>query len=315
MKKSTYISTGVFGILILLLCAAVVSADPSVIQTPETQGLVTSTSVNALGLVTQTDNLAWQISNLGISSKLSAPGYLPLDDSGQYTFIWDDVLPYMSGSPGQVQYTTAYDANIVAQAGQTSFIKNMNINTGNKAIGQSNVNAQTGLTFVAMEDGGNVAGSENLLIDGAGMYDLTSTRMLCPFASQNSLFIPPYCNIVLTGSTYDLTVGSVTTNANNRFVGSDATAPVVQNYNIDVKPYGTSEGRTPAMGSAMAYMKVHTQEGKLILRDDFLPENDEVSIYQMVKSQDLTYSESSSTLGIISAFTKSLSYNSGMSLL
>ncbi len=49
--------------------------------------------------------------------------------------------------PGQVQYTTAYDANIVAQAGHTVFTKSMNIHTGNKVIGQSNLNAQTALTY------------------------------------------------------------------------------------------------------------------------------------------------------------------------
>ena len=86
---------------------------------------------------------------------------------------------------------------------------------------------------------------------------------------KDSLFIPPFCNIVQTGSKYDLTVGSVTTDANNRFVGSDSTAPVVQNYDINVKPYGTSQGQIPAMGSAMAYMKVHTQEGRLILNYTF----------------------------------------------
>ena len=36
--------------------------------------------------------------------------------------------------PGQVQYTTAYDANIVAQAGHTVFTKSMNIDTRNKVI-------------------------------------------------------------------------------------------------------------------------------------------------------------------------------------
>ena len=70
--------------------------------------------------------------------------------------------------PGQVQYTTAYDANIVAQAGHTVFTKSMNIDTRNKVISQSNLNAKTGLTFAATADGGNVVGSENLMIDGAG---------------------------------------------------------------------------------------------------------------------------------------------------
>ena len=74
----------------------------------------------------------------------------------------------------QVQYTTAYDANIVAQGGNTSFVKQMTIDTRNKVIGQSNINAQTGLTFAATDDGGNVVGSENLMIDGAG--DLTYRR-------------------------------------------------------------------------------------------------------------------------------------------
>ena len=85
-------------------------------------------------------------------------------------------------NPGQVQYTTAYDANIVAQAGHTVFTKSMNIDTRNKVISQSNLNAKTGLTFAATADGGNVVGSENLMIDGAGMYNHASDRMLCPFA-------------------------------------------------------------------------------------------------------------------------------------
>ena len=50
--------------------------------------------------------------------------------------------------PGQVQYTTAYDANIVAQAGHTVFTKSMNIDTRNKVIGQSNLNAKTGLPLL-----------------------------------------------------------------------------------------------------------------------------------------------------------------------
>jgi hypothetical protein len=315
MKSTIYLSTGIISLLIILFLAGIVCADPSVTQVPEIQGLSTATSVNAVGLMTESDSLSWQLSNLGINNSLAAPGYPPYDAGNGTVLVWDDIYPYASHTPGQVLYTTVYDADIVAQAGQISYVKTMDVNTGNKVISQSNVNAQTGLTFVATDDGGNVVGTEDLMLDGAGMYDLTADKMLCPFAAQSSLFIPPYCNIVQTGSKYDLTVGSVTTDANNRFVGSDATAPVVQNYDINVKPYGTSQGQIPAIGSAMAYMKVHTQEGRLTLVNQFIMENDEVSIYKVVKSQDITYSDSSSALGVISAFTKSLSYNSGMSLI
>ena len=164
--------------------------------------------------------------------------------------------------PGQVQYTTAYDASIVAQAGHTVLTKSTNIDTRNKVIGQSNLDAQTELTYLATADGGNVVGSENLLIDGAGNTTSASDRMLCPFGSQPADVIPAYCNIVQAGSRYDLTVGSVTTNANDRFVGTDATSPVVLNYAINVRPYGTSQGQIPAGGSTMAYVKAHIQEAR-----------------------------------------------------
>jgi hypothetical protein len=201
--------------------------------------------------------------------------------------------------PGQVQYTTAYDANIVAQAGHTVFTKSMNIDTRNKVISQSNLNSKTTLTFAATADGGNVIGSENLMIDGAGMNTTASDRMLCPFASQPIDQIPAYCNIVQAGSKYDLTIGSVTTNANDRFVGNDATNPVVLNYDINVRPYGTSQGQIPAMGSAMAYVKAHIQEART----------------NTSKAEDIVYNEQSSAQGTITAFTKVIAYQSGKSLL
>jgi hypothetical protein len=120
--------------------------------------------------------------------------------------------------------------------------------------------------------------------------------MLCPFASQPVDQIPAYCNIVLAGSKFDLTVGSVTTNANDRFVGSDTTNPVVLNYDINVKPYGTTQGQIPAMGSSMAYLKAHIQEAR---------------VNGSQKAEDLVYNEQSSAQGTINAFTKVIAYSRG----
>jgi hypothetical protein len=251
-----------------------------------------------------------------VVTKLNLPESLLNQPYLGESFTWAESLPYFTykGSPiisgkgihngaldpGQIQYTTAYDANIVAQAGHTSFVKSMNIDTRNKVIGQSNINAQTGLTFIATADGGNVVGSENLMLDGAGMNTTASDRMLCPFAAQPVDVIPAYCNIVQAGSKYDLTVGSVTTNANDRFVGSDATNPVALNYAIDVKPYGTTSGQIPSIGSTSAYIKAHIQEAR---------------VNGTAKAEDLTYSETSSAQGTITAFTKVIAYQSGKSLL
>ena len=216
-------------------------------------------------------------------------------NSGVPTGIHTGVL-----APGQIQYTTAYDANIVAQAGHTVLVKSMNINTGNKvAATQSNLNANTLLTYVATDDGGNVVGSENLLIEGAGNSTKASDRMLCPFASIPIDEIPAYCNIVQTGSSFDLTVGTVKTSANDRFVGTDATVPVALNYNIAVSPYSTTDGSIPAIGSVSAYIKAHIQEAHT----------------NTSKAEDLQYAETSTASGNIQQFIKDMHYQSGKSLL
>jgi len=269
-------TTGVIVIAIAMLIAltGVVMADQVVNATLETQTISTTTSVIADGVVMDNAGLAWSLSN--------------------------DVLNNPPLGAGEVQYTTAYDASTVAQAGSTTFVKTMAIDTRNKVLGQSNVKADTAVTFIATADGGNIVGSENLMIDGAGNVTTASDRMLCPFSSQPVDQIPAYCNIVQAGSKYDLTVGSVTTAANDKFVGTDATAPVVLNYAINVKPYGTSAGQIPAIGAVSAYVKAHIQEAR---------------VNGTAKAEDLTYSESSSAQGTITAFNKVIAYQSGKSLL
>ena len=367
-----------------MLMTGIVSADQPVPAVPETQGLVTTTSADVVGIATETDAGAWTLTNdpivLDVLNRGSSPyggenkdviqyfiavlqaaggsisyhqnpsnpnlyiidqmnvpesilgdrvppgwvpsdwagvlqyylarGYLPLSYTGKG--IHDGIL-----DPGQVQYTTAYDANIVAQAGHTVLTKSMNINTGNKVLTQSNLKAQTGLTYIATNDGGNVAGSENLLIDGAGRKTNASDRMLCPFAAQPVDIIPAYCNIVQTGNSYDLTVGSVTSTMSERFVGTDATNPVVLDHEFNVKPYGTSAGQIPAMGSTSAYIKAHIQESRGGNTTTVIPFMSTTGIITPLetKAEDLQYSETSSTSGVIHQFTKVINYQSGKALL
>ena len=350
----------------VIALTGIVCADQVVPAVPETQGLVTGTTADVIGLATETDAGAWSITSGGIplnatdpvvaawpgwpstgglsyasfvdaysEALAEAPG-MTLQDFINYQFennpdplprdMMQNLKSYLSGQSSlndiplqnsQVRYTTVYDSNIVGQAGHTSFVKSMNINTGNKVISQSNLNANTILTYVATSDGGNVVGSDNLLIDGAGNTAYASDKMLCPFATVPDTTIPAYCNIVQAGSMYDLTIGSVTTNANDRFVGTDATNPVVLNYDISVKPYRTTSGQITAQGSAMAYIKAHIQESRgntsqFALTDWFGPIT---VIGTPTKQEDLTYSETSSAQGTITAFTKVINYQSGKALL
>lgn len=198
-------------------------------------------------------------------------------------------------SPGQTQYSTAYNAEIVAQNGQTNLIKQSDLNTANTVAGQETFGPKTELAFIATAPAGNVVGSEDITLVGTGASTVTSQSMLCPFGPATSTVIPPYCNIVQAGSSYDLTVGSVTTDANERFIGNDATMPTTVNYQINVKPYG----QIPAYGSASAYVSAHTQEGRTASN---------------TISQDVVYHESSSVSGQINGFTKVIKYTSGMKI-
>jgi hypothetical protein len=366
--------------LVILLCllsfVCTTIADQPVPATPETQGLVTSTETDVVGIATETDVGAWTLTNGGPTlyhySNIGGSAFYGLSPEqkaqlisagGSFTpapaifgpaavatvsipdsllntempflgMTWGQWTTFLVGggytssiinggihtgtlNPGQVQFTTAYDASILGQAGHTVLVKNMNINTGNKVSAtQSNLNARTLLTYVATGDGGNVVGSENLLIDGAGNSTPASDRMLCPFAGDNNTIIPAFCNIVQAGSSYDLTVGSVTTTANDLFVGTDATVPVVLNYNINVKPYDTTSGSIPAMGSTLAYIRAHIQEarGQTAYNITVVPAESAPYSYMTynppIKAEDLLYSESTSAHGVITTFSKSMGYTS-----
>ena len=379
----------IVAILIALAISCFASADQPVPAVPETQGLVTTTGADVVGMATETDAGAWTLTNNGepmliytltsgitpvfwktlinpsaaTAQLLAAGGSITIapysggmmdmmpvstisipqsllgstgDIPGNPSITWSMInTAFVSGGysltttqggihagalyPGQVQYTTAYDASIIGQAGHTVLNKGVNINTGNKVLTQSNFNAATGLTYIATAEGGNVVGVENLLIDGAGNTTQASDRMLCPFASLPVNVIPAYCNIVQTGNSYDLTVGSVTSTMSDRFVGTDATIPVQLDHEFNVKPYGTTDGAIPAIGSTSAYIKVHIQEARgwnnVTVSEPLYPDYMFNVPGTPLKAEDLQYSESSSASGVIQQFSKVIHYQSGKSLM
>jgi len=276
-------TTGVIFIALVMLIALSggVMADQGVPAVPGAGGITSSTVISSEGIVMESQSFAWSITG---SDDLASR------DTNELASNMLDL--------NQTQYSTTYDASTVAQGGKTTYVKTLAIDTGNKLVTQSNIKADTAVTFVATGDGGNILGSENIMIDGASMRTTSLNRMICPFGSDSKVF-PAYCNIVTAGSKYDLNVGSVVTSASDRFVDTDATAPVVLKYAINVKPYTIQGQRTsPAMGSVSAYVNVHIQEAR-----------------GSDKSEDLTDTESSSASGVIRSFSKTIAYQSGKRLL
>ncbi len=197
---------------------------------------------------------------------------------------------------GETRETTSYASTLNARGGLSDYSKNSVLNTGNQILGGSNFGPVTTLAFAGIDDGGHAVGSEEMTLDSMGSATRTSDVMTCPFGPTQSAFVPPYCNIIMVGSKFDLAIGTVTSDANERFVGTDAGVANVVNYDFAVSPYNTATGPVTAFGSAEAYVNAHTMEGR----------TDSNTI-----SQDMTYSEHTSANGFINGFHKSIKWQSG----
>jgi len=241
----------VIALAMLIALTGVVMADQVVPAVPEKQGITSQVSINCIGTVTSANALGWSLTDQDMF------------DEGLQTAHGAGADGIHMLEPTQVQYSTTYDASTIAQAGKTVFIKNMAVNTGDKLLTQSNVKALTEATYAYVADGGNILGTEQIMIDGAGMPTPAGDRMLCPFGAAGDNVIPAYCNIATASSKYDLSIGSVVTTADDRFVGTDATLPVVLNLGINVKPYTIAgSAASPAFGSVSSAYKVSIKEGR-----------------------------------------------------
>jgi len=305
----------VIALAMLIALTGMVMADQVVPAVPEVQGITTSTVISCEGTVMDSASLGWSLTD---GAALATRGLHP-----NWSYMLD---------PMQIQYSTTYDASTIAQSGQTVFVNSRGISTSDKLLTQSNVKSTTEATYLATGDGGNILGSENIMIDGAGMPTPASDRMLCPFGAGAGNVIPAYCNIVQAGSQYNLNVGSIVQKADDMFVGTDATVPVVLNYAITVKPYTVAgQGTSPAMGSVSAYIKAAIKEGRSGYIDNSTGLNTPIpattgvwqpytsasimnignNTYPTGPAETLNYAESSSASGIINSFSKTMSYQSG----
>ncbi len=189
-------------------------------------------------------------------------------------------------NPGDVQTTTNYGENTQGVNGQTTYYKTQNFNTGNANFGQYNVNTNRIVTFDGIGDGtgnGRMTSDESVGYDSMGAASST---------------LPAYHSNVQAGSSFDILQGSIASQAQARTVSSNPLVPVALNYNVGLQglnngPYTTS----PAIGSAAAFFNGHIEQSR---------------INSTNKSSDLVFSQSSTASGLITSFTKSMNYQSGL---
>jgi hypothetical protein len=317
--KPTFFTGIALGIIVCLAVISIASADVPVNATFETQGVISTTSLNVQGSMTSSTVLSWRQSNRG---GIDAP---PLENGGWPTsyIVGDEVISGYTVDPfivdilgqapgGEIQYTAGYSEFTEGKNGVTDYSKRLSADTANKAPGLSNIDASRNIQFRAdLVKDGRMTSSESVMVDGAGAMTVTADETLCPFAAASSPFVPPFCNIVMTGSNLDVTLASVTTSASERFVAATADVPVEQAYQISVKGMAGQNGTIPAAGSVSSSMNVHIQEGRVI---DITPDIPDVlwTAYAPVQGADMTFVQSAAASGAISEFNIGYAYQSGI---
>jgi len=265
------------------------------------------------GTMTEQDTVVWTSSNQDIRNNPPLQTYSAgTGDNGEpdYTdLVW---------APER-QYVMSYSENTLADNGYVEYDKTVTLDTGNQAANQNNFLATKNLDFVsALDRYGRVTTEESLMLDGASQGSAAGGAMLCPFGTGDSGFIPAYCNIIEMGSSFTGSQVSMVTRAGERHIASSADVPVSMEYLVSLS--GT--------GSASAWINAHLMEGRtgIPLADyddgeanhDTWMLNPDLSmgagedIGGFMQGMDLVYKEKTTASGTIAAFSKSMSYQSGV---
>jgi hypothetical protein len=288
-------------------------ADPSIPAIPETQGITTTTSAQVSGWFSMEQETAWQISTSPLGSSLARPS--PSFPAGPYVVYMPGniVLEEILGDgneDGGILYETVYSESTSATAGTIDYAKIFSADTGNKISGGTNIEAERLITYTA-DSSGRLASSEYLMLDSAGEFSVANEVFTCPFAAQVSEIVPQFCNRVEMGSDLDISTGSVSTDASDRFVQATGDYPVASDYSIRL----TGAGDEFAQGSVSAFVNVLDQEGNvdIIARIPFEdPEMGILYLLEMGLGSELCYEELSEVHGQIAVFDKDMHYESGV---
>lgn len=313
MKKPLYII--IAGLLALIVAAAgLAGADPSIPAPPETQGITIGIVAQATGFFQEDQEVSWRTSTSPLGSALGYPN--PTIPVGDGLFIYwpgnialEETLGIGNSTRGGILYETVYSESTSGVAGTIDYSKQFSADTGNKAQGTSNLEAQRGIVFTT-DSIGRLVSSENLMLDSAGQFSLISESVICPFAPQVSEILPQFCNRVEMGSDLDISSGSVSTGAAERFISASGDYPVTSDYRIRLAGIDDQ----PAEGSVSAFMEVQAREGQagMLARIPF--EDPDMGTFYLLNptlASELRFEELSSAYGRITLFEKDMHYESG----
>ncbi|OPY38837.1 MAG: hypothetical protein A4E41_01852 [Methanoregulaceae archaeon PtaU1.Bin066] len=318
--------------LAILIVGMAMAADP-INATTETQGISTTTGAVVMGTMTNSETIVFTGSTMdlrdnpplgAIGVPAGIPGDIPPGLNPNNIWVeewtpWGDIaiLP-------ERQAVMSYTESILADNGYTEFNEMQSMDTGNKVVNQDNFKSTEQFDYVAFSDAmGRATTSESLLLDLVSQGSLAADRFICPFATGDQGFIPPYCNVYEMGSSFTGGQVSEITQANTNFIAKSADVPTEAAYTVGLS--GT--------GSAAAWINTHVMEGRTAAY--YLPFDDPWGYeyvfwnYDMntgaiptdggfvggsgwMQGVDLVYKEKTTASGVIEAFSKSMAIQDGV---
>ncbi len=315
----------IFAVLTLavLIAGTAMATDP-VNATVETQGISTTTGITVLGTMTNSQTVAMTLSTLdlrdnpplGASGFLGFPGLEFLDPANAW---YISNLDFAFSLPER-QAVMSYAESIIADNGYVEFNEIQSVDTGNKVENQDNFKSTEQFDYVSFNDAmGRATISESILLDLVSQGSDANERFMCPFATGDQGFIPPYCNVYDMGSSFTGSQVSEITQASTNFIARSADVPTEAAYTVSLA--GT--------GSASAWINTHIMEGRTAAFFDY----GEPGVYFIafhnfdtdegfwapdgtgtgfMQSTDLVYKEKTTASGMIESFSKSMAIQDGI---
>ena len=315
-------------IVIIMIIASMLlftSAAATILPPPdlETQGILLTTDVSALGIFSNNADLSWRHSSEVLDANLNLVDIawdpetgLPVVDpeTGELIEIWElqpePPLKYDSAS-FEVQMATVYSEDTSAQYGEIAYSKNSMVDTKALPASMSNVENDRIITYTGL-NGNRILSKENLMLSGAGTpgvpSSLSTTCAQC--IPPGCTCYPAFCSFVDTGSKIDMSRVSATTSGEvrnlNKIGGGDGErwppipsvdGPAHLSYSIRVAELSSSQ---PSVGYVSTYLNL---------------ENSEAGAWCVGKPslmQELSINERKSVDGYVSLFSNLVNYESAI---
>ena len=260
--------------MLMIICCTPALGARTIPASNETNQLTVVTSAAAIGSVTAHTTIVYTQGNGNLSDNP------PLES-------------------GEGQSTIAYTEDTMAVNGAVTYDKYTNLDTGNQGPNGDNLETERIIEYSAEGDGqigGRMLSSEEILVDTAATGTTDSTGC-CPWGSDQDQVLAANNDIVVAGSTMDVTEASVASTSGARTTSSSVDTPVELSYSVNIQGINQTPGdmNEAAQGSATAYVSANLQEG---LGNE------------TAKGTDVQYSDVTSASGLFD-LAKEVSYTSG----